>query len=164
MRSAWPRVLGGVALLALVALAWWQWRSDRAAAPGTLLHLDPVQVQRIEVIWPGQPPEKYQRKDGRWWQQTPTPQPLTDASRVEAMAEIAAAPVQRWLSETHPDLHALGLRPPQLILRLDGHELDYGVMTPFGPNRYVRVGGRIAVVHAQYAPRAAAAKRISAGP
>ncbi|RAP57168.1 hypothetical protein [Oleiagrimonas sp. MCCC 1A03011] len=163
MRGGLSRWLGGAALIALVGLAWLQWRSDVAAAPGTLLKIDPAQVRQIEVIRPGHSPVNYRRHDGHWWRQTPAAQQqVADAERVNGMAALAAAPVQRWLDESQPDLHNLGLKPPQLILRLNGHELDYGVMTPFGPNRYVRVGDRIAVVHAQYAPRAAAAKRITA--
>jgi len=161
MRASLSRGLGGTALAVLVALAWMQWRSDRAQAPGTLLPLAPGRIERIELEIPGQRPQDYRRRDGHWWRMGATPQRADADGRLDRIAAIAAAPVQRWLPLKRMDLHALGLKPPRLILVLNGRRLEYGVMTPFEPGRYVRVGERIAVIPAQYTPQAAPAQRVT---
>lgn len=154
-------MLGGAVLATLVVLAWLQWRADRADDPGTLLAITPAQVQRIEIVMPGQPPQRYRRRDGHWWLEAATPQRADKDGRLDRIAAIAAAPVQRWRPVGDMDLNTLGLKPPRLILYLDGRRLDYGVMTPFEPGRYVRVGDRIAVIPAQFTPQAPPARRIT---
>jgi len=161
VRTSVSRWLGGTALAVLVALAWMQWRSDRADAPGTLLALAPGHIDRIRLEVPGQRPQDYRRRDGHWWRMGAKPRRADADGRLEQIAAIAAAPVQRWLPPGDTDLHALGLQPPRLVLILNGRRLEYGVMTPFEPGRYVRVGKRIAVIPAQYTPQAAPAVNIS---
>lgn len=161
MRALISRGLGGAALVVLVALAWMQWRSDRADAPGTLLELAPHRIDRIVLEIPGQRPQTYRRHDGHWWHLGRKPRQADADARLDRMASIAAAPVQRWLPLKGMDLRKLGLKPPRMILVLNGRRLEYGVMTPFAPGRYVRVGGRIAVIPAQYTPRAAPVERVT---
>lgn len=151
-------VLGGLALAVLVALAWAQWHADQAAAPGTLLDIAPSTVDRIRIVVPGQPATRYVRRNGHWWRQGPKPRRAGKDGWLDRTAAIAAAPVQRWRPARELDPHALGLKPPRLTLYLDDKRLDYGVMTPFQPGRYVRVGDRIAVIPAQYAPQPPARK------
>ncbi len=161
MRAHGKRWTGAVVVAALVALAWGQWRSDQADAPGTLLTMAPDQVQRIDIVHTGAPPQHYQRQDGHWLQTgTDTPDAERDG-RLDRIAAIAAAPVERWRPVGALDLHTLGLRPPRLTLYLNGQRLDYGVMTPFAPTRYVRVGDRVAVIPAQFTPQAPVARRIT---
>lgn len=143
-------LLLGVAML--VALAVWQWRADRAAAPGTLLALDPQSVTRVELALHGQPPQRFEKRDGHWWALMPTPA-RTDDGRLDDIAAIAAAPVLRWRAAADFDLAKIGLDPPALVLQLNDRRIAYGVMAAFGPQRYVRVGERIALIPAQYAPR-----------
>ncbi len=155
MRRWHPGMLGGAALAVLVALAWLQWRHDRAHAPGTLLGIDPASVVRIEIDATGQPPLAYRRRDGQWW--TDGTHPARAQNRdgwLDRVAAIADAPVLRWRSLRQLDPRTLGLDPPQLTLVINGRRLDYGVMAPFAAERYVRVGPRVAVVPAQYAPPA----------
>lgn len=147
-RALW--LLSGVAVLA--ALAVWQWQADRAAAPGTLLALDPQAVTRIELAVRGQAPQRFEKRDGHWWAMTPPPT-RTDDGRLDDMAAIAAAPVQRWLAAADFEAGKIGLEPPALVLELDGRRIAYGAMAAFGPQRYVRVDDRIALIPAQYAPR-----------
>jgi hypothetical protein len=158
VRGRWKTLLGSLALVALVLLAWAQWRADRAAAPGTLLAIAPESVERIGIALPGQPVQHYERRDGHWWRQGAKPQRAGANGWLDRAAAIAAAPVQRWRAVRGLDLHTLGLKPPRLTLWLNGHRLDYGTMTPFRPGRYVRVGDRIAVIPAQYTPQPQARK------
>lgn len=143
-------LLLGVA--ALAALAVWQWRADRAAAPGALLALDPQSVTRVELVMHGQAPQRFEKRDGHWWAMTPTPRPADDG-RLDDIAAIAAAPVLRWRAAADFDMAKIGLDPPALVLQLDGQRVAYGAMAVFGPQRYVRVGDRVALVSARYAPR-----------
>lgn len=169
-RGLW--LLAGVAVL--VVLAAWQWRADRVAAPGPLLALDPQSVTHVELVMHGHAPQRFEKRDGHWWAVTPPPA-RTDDGRLDDIAAIAAAPVRRWRAATEFDLAKIGLDPPALVLRLDGHGIAYGAMGAFGPQRYVRVGDRIALIPAQYAPRppepqaaisasSASASHVSANP
>jgi hypothetical protein len=143
-------LLLGVAALATLAV--WQWRVDRAAAPGTLLALDPQSVTRVELTLHGQSPRSFEKRDGHWWAMAPTPR-RTDDGRLDDIAAIAAAPVLRWRAAADFDAGKIGLDPPALVLQLDDRRIAYGAMGAFGPQRYVRVGDRIALIPAQYAPR-----------
>jgi hypothetical protein len=143
----------------LVALAAWQWRHDRAAAPGVLLALDPAAITHIEVQVRGQPPQRFEKRAGHWWMLTPASQ-RADDDRLDAMTAIAAAPVVRWRAAGDFDAATIGLDPPALVLTLDGESIAYGTMAAFGPQRYVRVGQRVALIPAQYAPRSPAPLKI----
>jgi hypothetical protein len=160
MRMRRGPLLGGLALLVLVILALMQWRHDVAVAPGTLLKLAPAQVTRIRIDIPGQLPQAYVRRDGHWWSNDARPA-RADDKRLHALAALAATPVKRWREAANLDLHTLGLKPPQIRVRLNGQALEYGVLTPFQPDRYVKVGSRIAVIAAQDSPRVAPAKAAS---
>ena len=129
-------------------------------------HLGPIQVHWYGLMYllgffSAALLGEYRRRQGHWWLLGAKPQRADADGRLDRMAAIAAAPVQRWLPPTGMDLRALGLKPPRLTLVLNGRRLDYGVMTPFEPGRYVRVGKRIAVIPAQYTPQASPARRIT---
>lgn len=161
MRRPVIRWFGGAALVVLVGLAYLQWRSDRAAAPGQLLPIAPAHVDRIVIETSGQAPQRYRRRDGHWWLTGAQARRVDQAAWLDRIAGIAAAPVQRWRPVHGMNLHALGLAPPRLSVVLNGRRVDYGVMTPFEPARYVRVGDRIAVIPAQYTPQVGAARRVT---
>lgn len=158
MRGRWKTLLGSLALVVLVLLAWAQWRADRAAAPGTLLTIAPPRIDRIDIALPGQPAQHFVRRDGHWWRQGNKPKRAGGDGWLDRAAQIAAAPVRRWRPVRDLDLHTLGLEPPRLTLWLNGRRLDYGILTPFQPDRYVRVGDRVAVIPAQYTPQPKARK------
>ena len=71
------------------------------------------------------------------------------------MTEIAQAPVSSWRAADDFDLDKIGLEPPIARLQLDGQALDFGTTAVTGPLRYVRSGGRIALVPLRYTPRPA---------
>lgn len=154
MRRAQRRLgwlLAGAAVL--VALAAWQWHRERAAA--TLLPLDPASVTRIDITWQGQPTQHYVKRDGHWYRVESSARRIDDAYPAR-LAELAATPVLEWRKTSDMHLNTIGLTTPPVIVQLDGHTLAYGSLAAFGPQRFVRVGGRIAVIPASYSPRAPA--------
>ena len=140
-------------VVVLVVLTAWQMQNDSTNAPGTLLALEPSAVTRIEIATQGQPLQHYVKRDGHWWQLTPTPV-RSDDGRLEDIADIAAAPVLQWRRASELDANKIGLVEPALVLTLNDQRIAYGAIGTFGPQRYVQVGQRIALIGAQYAPRA----------
>lgn len=154
MRRAQRRLgwlLAGAAVL--VALAAWQWHRERAAA--TLLPLDPASISRIDITWKGQPTRHYVKRDGQWYLTGASAHRVDDAYPAR-LVKLAATPVLEWRKASAMHLDAIGLTAPPVIVQLDGHALAYGTLAAFGPQRFVRVGGRIAVIPASYSPRASA--------
>lgn len=136
----------------LIAAAGWQWHSDRQAANGTLLGLDPASIQRIDLAWDGGLAEHYLQRDGHWRAVDGTTLPV-DEGRLADLAATAAAPVQSWRPLADFDSGKIGLSPPSVVLTLDGHALAFGEAAVTGPLRYVRAGDRIALVSVRFTPR-----------
>lgn len=141
----------------LVVLAAWQWQRQRADDPGTLLDVSPQAVTRIELMRRGQPPRRFVMRDGHWVRTAPAPEQPADAARMRMLAALAATPVLQWRPAADYDLSRIGLDQPPLVVRLNGHELAYGTLAAFGPQRFVRVGPRVAIIAAQDSPRPPAA-------
>lgn len=142
-------LLATVVLLA--TLAWWQWHSDHAAS--TLLPLDPASITRITISWQDRPARHYLKRDGHWYR-IGKQQRRVDDIRLQHLAALAATPVLEWRKAASMDPGHIGLTTPPVRVRLDDHTLEWGSLTAFGPQRFVRVGKRIAVVPASYSPRA----------
>lgn len=136
----------------LIAVAGWQWRSDRRAENGTLLGLDPASIQRIDLAWDGGVAEHYVRRDGRWLAVEGTSLTV-DEGRLADLAATAAAPVQSWRPLGDFEPAKIGLAPPSAVLTLNGHALAFGEAAVTGPLRYVRAGDRIALVSVRFTPR-----------
>lgn len=151
-RATRQRLAWTVAVMLLLALAAWQWRYDASAEPGSVLDLAPEQVTRIALGIGGAPPMHYERRDGHWWQTDGTPR-RTDDGRLAELAATAAAPVISWRAASDFDPARIGLAPPQAVLSLDGHTLEFGATAATGAQRYVRVGPRIALLPERYSPR-----------
>lgn len=144
-----------VAVVALLAAAWWQVRSDRTAAPGTLLPLAPDNITRVTLDMGNAPAERYIKRGEHWWridQATPT---RADDKRLAELLRIAAAPVQSWQPASSYDLAKIGLAPPQARLELDEETLRFGTMTAIGHNVYVQIGERVGIVSLRYMPHSA---------
>ena len=58
-----------------------------------------------------------------------------------------------WRPLADFELAKIGLAPPHAVLTLDGQTLAFGINAVTGPQRYVRVGERVALVSARYMPR-----------
>ena len=149
-----------LAVAALLALAGWQWRRDRAARPGTLLDLAPAAVSRIELQFGRGVAMRYVRRHGHW-QHLGSAGPPADDARLDALAAIAAAPVDQWRAAASLDPAKIGLAPPRAILRLDGHTLRFGAPAALGQRCYVQRGTRVALVSLRYMPQAAPARSVA---
>ncbi|WP_049623747.1 hypothetical protein [Frateuria defendens] len=150
-----------IGVAALLGLAGWQWQHDSAAAPGALLDLDPAAISRVAVQLGHGPAEDYLRRDGHWWR-ADAPAVRADDGRLDELAATARAPVLAWRAAADFDPAKIGLAPPQATLRLDGRELTFGETAVTGPQRYVRVGDRVALVPERYMPRPALAQTTRA--
>lgn len=151
-RASRQRLGWVVAVLALLALAAWQWRHDASAEPGSVLDLAPEQVTRIALGIGGAQALHYAKRDGHWWQTDGTPR-RADDGRLAELAATAAAPVLSWRAASDFDPARIGLTPPEAVLSLDGRILEFGSTAATGAQRYVRVGQRIALLPEHYSPR-----------
>lgn len=155
----------GLSLAAVaVLLAWslWQWRSDRADA--TLLPLDPASISRISVTRQEQPTRHYARHDdGHWYEKVDGATTRVEDTRLQRLAALATTPVLEWRDTADMDAARVGLANAPVRVELDGHALDWGSLAAFGPQRFVRVGKRIAVVPARYSPRTAPRTNADSG-
>ncbi|AIF46159.1 hypothetical protein [Dyella japonica] len=143
---------GGVVILA--AVAGWQWQQDRAQAPGTLLKLDPSAVNDIALAVGHHPAEHFARRDGHWWRTDGTPA-RADDGRLDELAQTAAAAVLSWRPANDFDPARIGLASPLAVMTLNGQRLEFGETSVTGPQRYVRVGDRVALISVRYTPRVA---------
>ena len=154
-RAARQRLILLVAVVALLLLAGWQWQHDARHATGSLTVLDPAAVTHVALALPGAPAEHYEKRDGHWWRIDGTPTRAVDA-RLNDLADTAAAPVLSWRPASDFEPAKIGLAPPRAVLRLDGQTLEFGEASVTGPQHYVRVGQRIALVSSRYVPRSPA--------
>lgn len=147
------------AVLMLLIVAWWQLRSDRLSAPGTLLSLDPDAITRVDLRI-GDVVEHYVKRDKHWWRTNQGAISRADDLRLGELVRIAAAPVQDWRSAESYDVSKIGLSPPQAKLDLDGQTLLFGGMTAIGQRGYVQVGERVGTISLRYMPRSAQSETL----
>lgn len=150
-RQRWWMAAG---VLVIVAIAGWQWQQDRAQATGTLLTLDPASVHDISLAMGSGNTEHFARRDGHWWRTDGTPA-RADDGRLGELADTAAASVLSWRPLHDFDPGKIGLANPMAVLTLDGQRLEFGETSVTGPQRYVRVGDRVALISVRYTPRGA---------
>ncbi|MBT2143787.1 MULTISPECIES: hypothetical protein [unclassified Rhodanobacter] len=154
-RNTRQRVFLLLAVVALSLLAGWQWQRDARNEPGNLTALDPAGISRIALTLPGAPTLHYEKRDGHWWRTDGTPVRAIDA-RLSDLADTAAAHVLSWRPASDFEPAKIGLAPPRAVLVLDGQVLEFGESSVTGPQHYVRVGQRIALVSSRYVPRSPA--------
>jgi hypothetical protein len=148
-----------LAAAALLSLAAWQWQRDVRAEAGTLTALDPAGIAHITLTLPGGPVMHYEKRDGHWWRVDGAPVRALDG-RIDGLADTAAARVLSWRPASDFDPARIGLVPPQAVLNLDGVALEFGETSVTGPQHYVRVGQRVALVPGRYMPRSPAAATV----
>jgi hypothetical protein len=138
----------------LIAVAAWQRQQDADAEPGTLLSLAPASITQIELGIGTGAIEHYTKRDGHWWRTDGTPA-RADDGRLGELADTAGAEVLNWRPASDFDPAKIGLKPPVAVLTLDGQALAFGETSVTGPQRYVRVGDRVALISVSYTPRPA---------
>jgi hypothetical protein len=150
-----------VGAVVLAAVAGWQWQRDNDEAPGTLLKLAPETITSVALGIGTHPEEHYVKRDGHWWRIDGAPS-RADDGRLGELADTAAAAVLSWrpLSDFVPA--KIGLAPPLAVLSLDGQRLEFGETSVTGPQRYVRVGDRVALISIRYMPRQATNEALKA--
>ncbi|BFI94742.1 MAG: hypothetical protein RSP_02520 [Rhodanobacter sp.] len=153
-RSRLTMLLG---VAALIALALWQLQRDERNAPGTLTALDPAAITQVTLQFGGAPAVHYARRDGHWWRDDGR---RADDRYLDTLTEAAAAPVVQWRADGDFDAAKIGLAPPQAVLALDGQRLAFGAMSATGPQCYVQVGARVALVSLRFMPQAEQQERI----
>lgn len=154
-RAARQRLFLLLVVTTLLMLAAWQLRRDARNEPGTLLALDPAGISHITLTLRDSSPMHYEKRDGHWWRIDGTPARAIDG-RLNELAGTAAAHVLSWRPASDFDPAKIGLEPPQAVLELDGHSLEFGESSVTGPQHYVRVGQRVALVSTRYMPRSPA--------
>ncbi|GAB2537325.1 hypothetical protein [Rhodanobacter koreensis] len=154
-RATRQRLFLLLVVAALLALAGWQLRRDAQTDPGTLLTLDPASIDHVTLTLRGSPPMHYEKRDGHWWRVDGTPARAIDG-RLNELTDTAAAHVLSWRPASDFDPAKIGLAPPQAVLELDGHPLEFGESSVTGPQHYVRVGQRVALISTRYMPRSPA--------
>ena len=158
-RATRQRLILLLAVLVLLVLAGWQLQRDARNETGLLTSIDPASVSHITLTLPGTPAMHYEKRDGHWWRTDGTPARANDA-RLSDLADAAAAHVLSWRPASDFDPVKIGLAPPKAVLDLDGQTLEFGESSVTGPQHYVRVGQRIALVSERYMPRSPATQTI----
>jgi hypothetical protein len=156
-RASRQRLILLLAVVALLGLAGWQWQRDARNETGNLTTIDPTRIDHIALGLPGAPALHYEKRDGHWWRIDGTASRADDA-RLSDLADTAAAHVLSWRDADDFDPAKIGLAPPRAVLTLNGLVLEFGESSVTGPQHYVRVGNRIALVSSRYMPRSPATR------
>ena len=156
-RAVRSRLLLLLGVAVLIALAAWQWQRDERSAPGSLLALDPATITQVTLQLGTAPAVQYVKRDGHWQRSDGR---RVDARYLDTLTAAAAAPVLQWRTAADYDAAKIGLAPPQAVLTLDGQRLAFGATSATGPQCYVQVGARVALVSLRFMPQAPAAEHV----
>ncbi|MCK9537510.1 DUF4340 domain-containing protein [Dokdonella sp.] len=137
-------LLAGLAVL-LGGTVLWQQTRERATLADPLTHVDATSVRSLAVDCRGCTPRRYARTADGWQMTAPDRRPA-DMATVERLLAIARAPVRARQPRSAFDLAKIGLDPPIATLVLDGVTLAFGTTDAIDHDRYVAVGGDIALV------------------
>jgi hypothetical protein len=156
-RAARSRLLLLLGVAALLALALWQWQREARGAPGILLALDPAAITQVTLQLGDAPATRYAKRDGHWWH---VDGGRADDRYLDSLTAAAGAPVLQWRAATDFDAAKIGLAPPHAVLDLDGRRVAFGAMSATGPQCYVQVGARVALVSLRFMPQAPKAEHV----
>lgn len=145
------------ALVAMLGAAVYvQLQYERSLVAEPLTAIDPAAVRDVAVACQGCPSRRFEKRDGRWRMLEPHARDA-DAEAVGKLIAIAAAPVRYRHATGELDPKKLGLDPPLAVLVLDGTTLKFGTTDAIHGDRYVEVGGAVALVPDRFSARLFAA-------
>lgn len=136
-------LLAMVALLGFAVFA--EMRRERALARDPLTTLDPDAIRSLAVSCQGCTARRFEKQNGHWMMREPESKPADDKV-VERLTYIVRAPVRYRRPASELDAAKLGLDPPAATLEVDGTVLKFGTTDAIHNDRYVEVGGTIALV------------------
>lgn len=136
-------LLAMVVLLGLAVFA--EMRRERALQRDPLTTMDPERIRSLAVACQGCTARRFEKVDGHWMMREPESKPADDKV-IERLTYIVRAPVRYRRPASELDAAKLGLEPPVATLEVDGTELKFGTTDAIHNDRYVEVGGTIALV------------------
>ena len=136
-------LLAMVALL--VAAVFAELRRERAFGRDPLTAIDPDTIHSLAVTCQGCTSRRFEKVGGHWMMREPEAQPANDKA-VARLTSIVRAPVRYRRPAAELDASKLGLEPPVATLEVDGTVLKFGTTDAIHNDRYVEVGGTIALV------------------
>lgn len=120
-------------------------RREEAIATQPVTEIDPTRVRDVRITCSECSPRHFSRTDGHWQMLEPMVGAANDA-RIDRIAAIARAPVRFRHAAGELDAKRLGLDPPWATLQLDDTVMTFGTTDAIHGDRYVGVGGTIALV------------------
>jgi hypothetical protein len=136
-------------LLAMVALlgaaAYAEIKREQALMRDPLTTLEPDAIKSLAIACQGCTARRFEKVDGHWLMREPKSQAAND-NAVARLAAIVRAPVRYRRPAAELDRSKLGLDPPVATLEADGTLLKFGTTDAIRNDRYVEVGGTIALV------------------
>jgi hypothetical protein len=166
-RQLRQNLLLAAAVALLAALAWAVVSREQAPRNEPLTAIDTTRVQELQVRSAQQPPRRFQRQGEGWQMREPFDLPA-HGEAVARLLAIATAPPRQWLDAAALDPRKIGLDPPQAVLQLDAQTIEIGAIDALRGDRYVRSGGRIALMPDRFSawllapPEAELGRRLSA--
>jgi hypothetical protein len=136
-------MLAIVALLGVAVFA--EMRRERALERDPLTTMNPDAIRSLAITCQGCPSRRFQKINGHWMMLEPESK-LADDKVVERLTYIVRAPVRYRRPASELDAVKLGLEPPVATLEVDGTVLKFGTTDAIHNDRYVEVGGTIALV------------------
>ncbi|HEX5340048.1 MAG TPA: DUF4340 domain-containing protein [Gammaproteobacteria bacterium] len=140
------RTLLNLTLLAIIVtlglLAWFKPGIKTAPVEPPLVTLQAADIHDIQIQRHGSD-EVSLRRQGSSWRMTKPREIAADDFLIKATLDNLAAPTISHFKVVAADLARYGLADPQLRLRLNDTEIDFGNTEPLQGHRYVRVGATI---------------------
>ncbi|UXI68586.1 DUF4340 domain-containing protein [Tahibacter amnicola] len=130
---------------ALAAGSWWVVIGERQAAytPLTTMAAD---IDILAIDCPSQcRSRRFAREEGRWQMREPYAMPA-EPEAVRRLLALAVAPSRSRRPASQYDLSKIGLRPALAIVTIGHEALSLGGTDAINGDRYVRIGGDVALV------------------
>ena len=141
---------------ALGAAVYAQLRHERAQVAEPLTAIDTAAVRTLAIACEGCTARRFEKVGAQWRMLEPYARDA-DADAVAKLLAIASAPIRFRHAAGELDPKKLGLAPPLATLALDGTTLKFGTTDAIHGDRYVEVGGAVALVPDRFSARLFAA-------